>query len=445
MKAAALVSISLALFAAGSTALNEAALSAEAEEVKAETSETVEDGEGTTTEVLPAKRSYSFKPKPEGRHQPWHIVRSLQRHQDNIALGGELAVRKYKVLLRQSSKWMEKLPASAWQFERNLDALAIYLLIGGNVELGYKALQYTKLEEHQKTRLRAAIAYNERDGGLTIRLMNQFDHRLLPPSFAGQFALAKAMAYSSADLDLSARYLDEVRLLAPGTLTEEASLRRALRVAAERNDIDTVRFLLRTYMNRFRKSHYFNDYLRNVSYGLTSVADETGKNIIPDFEFLLKNIPEEMGVKVTEYVARNAAMTNRFPLAIWASNYTLKRVEQDSKIYTRVRLYRAASLVVNPDETETARMTLQDLDSTHLAKQDRKIAEAIEEISELILSDGKENEAGMMPKDILEEPFSEEAETTAAPETEPEAKLSQEDRFSELNSKLEKIINGETE
>ena len=51
----------------------------------------------------------------------------------------------------------------------------------------------------------------------------------------------------------------------------------------------------------------------------------------------------------------------------------------------------------------------------------------------------------MMPKDILEEPFSEEAETTAAPETEPEAKLSQEDRFSELNSKLEKIINGETE
>ena len=183
------------------------------------------------------------------------LVRALQRLQDEIAVGKPRSLEAYRILLLRVSVWMEELDPSVWNHERNLDALAVYLLIGGKTELGYKALQTTKLEEWQKLTLEAALAYAERDAGTAYDRMLRIDHQALPPSISAQFALAKSMVSSSTDLELSAKYLQEARRLAPGTLIEEAALRRAIRISGETASFGEFVSMSKSYLHRFRKSH----------------------------------------------------------------------------------------------------------------------------------------------------------------------------------------------
>ena len=246
--------------------------SPETEEVKEEPEASEEVAESDESEPAPKpmfdRQATRLETKPHGKHQPWKLLRSIQEQQDRVVAGENNATNAYRILLVQSANWMKLLDDSTWQYERNLDAVAVYLLIGGDVELGYKALQKSQLDRPHKLLLEAAVAYSERDIAKSYRLMSRIDHMSLPPSMAGQVALAKAMVFSSADLETAADYLQQARRLAPGTLIEEAALRRAMRVSAELNSMKDLRYFARTYQHRFQSSHYFTDFCVMQASGL---------------------------------------------------------------------------------------------------------------------------------------------------------------------------------
>ncbi|MEM9279141.1 MAG: hypothetical protein AAGA76_11260 [Pseudomonadota bacterium] len=414
-------------------------------EEKSDSAEKVEKDTGPVFE----RKGMLFENKPEGVHQPWQLLRAIQRQQDRIVAGEKNATKAYRILLVQSANWMFELNDRAWQYERNLDALATYLLIGGRVELGYKALQRTRLKKPHTLLLKAAIAYSERDIVTAHDLITKIDHASLPPSVSGQVALAKAMIFSSSDLSTAASFLEEARLLAPGTLIEEAAIRREIRIAAELKSVDTLKYLYKTYLRRFANSHYFTDFLRNASYAFVNVSQGDGSDIIPDLDYFLAQLDTDQKIKVLEYVARRSATTGRFELAGWATAFALDNLDKGSKVHTRLTLYAAASKIVMPKKTEETLQSANSINEDHLKEYDQNLLKAVKILGDKIMSEKsmKEFSAINGPATGSEQISQENSALQTDTETESGAELdgelmSRQKRFEAMTEDMNKIMSG---
>ncbi len=326
----------------------------------------------------------SFAPLPEGKYQPWRLVRALQLVQDGIATGKPGGLGLYRILLSKTSDWLLVQNKAVWQHERNLDAAAIYLLIGGNPEVGETAYARSKLSYPQKLPLEAAIAYAKREFTKARELMAAIDHKVLPPSASAQFALAKSMIVSSSNLEMANQYLNEARRLAPGTLIEEASLRRALRISGETKSLDDFQALSNTYFSRFRNSHYFSDYLKNYVFALVRMPDED--EMLSEFQSLIDEFDEEQQIAITTYAARKAVISGQTQLAQWASNWAIGNLNDQSKLHTRMRLYAVASGIIDTGSIEASMEMFGTIEKSELDERHQKLFDAVASLSDRIVS-----------------------------------------------------------
>ena len=353
------------------------------------TKDVTEEGEDVVEELDPklyrVKTTY-FK-LPKGKHQPWKLLRSLQHLQDDIAVGKPDSLQAYRVLLEQASNWMLMLPNAVWQCERNLDAVAVYLLIGGNPEIGFKALQKSRLTQGQKVPLRAAISYTQRDLETAMKLMETLDHTILPLSASAQFALAKSMIISSSDIKMAKSLIDEARRLAPGTLIEEAALRRAIRISGEEQNADDFLRLSHTYINRFRDSAFFKDFLKNFVFALVRMPVETHDTMMKEVKQLAAILPDEQQIVIASYLARNATVNARTELAKWAGNLVMEKTSSKSKLHTRMALYSAAAGIVDKERMEDSTKMLTGLNEKALDRNDKKLLEAVNSIAKRMMSE----------------------------------------------------------
>lgn len=348
-----------------------------------------EDGEEVVEELDPKlyRVKTTYLKLPKGKHQPWKLLRSLQKLQDDIVMGKPDSLQAYRITLEQSSSWMLKLPNAVWQCERNLDAVAVYLLIGGNPQVGFKALQKSKLTLGQKVPLRAAISYTERDLGTAMGLMEKLDHTILPLSAAAQFALAKSMVISSSDIKQAKFLIDEARRLAPGTLIEEAALRRAIRISGEEKNADEFLRLTHTYLNRFRTSAFFKDFLKNFAFAFVRMPPEMNKKMMVEVKELAKVLPDDQKVVIASYLARNATVNARTDLAKWASNLVMEKTNSRSKLHARMALYSVASEIVDKERMKDAVKVLAGIQENTLDRNDQKLFSAVSSLAERIMSE----------------------------------------------------------
>ncbi len=399
------------------------------------------------------EREYSrLEHLPEGENQPWRIIRDLQIAQDRIVAGEKDSVRSYQILLVRAGKWLHQLDENAWQFERNLDSIAIYLLLGGDVELGYKSLKKSKLDDKSKILLKGALAYAERDNYSAYQLLTKVNHMRLPPSIAGQVAIAKSMLFSSTDLGKSYDLLQDARLLSPGTLVEEAAIRRAIRVAVELDKFEEIKHLQRVYLNQFSDSWYFPDFLRNISHGLLSIPEENRDEIVPELKHLMGRIGTQRQLQLSEYIARKAVVNGLFDVARWASKTGLELVEPGSKLATRLALYNAASDVADEHRVSEIVSLTDTMEKRHLSEADLKIFEAIRIVSKGIMREPREEALAMLKRlkadtrnydDIVSQDSGEDKYALTDEEREIYHKeLPQTARLKKLTYKFEQIMQG---
>ncbi len=331
--------------------------------------------------------SSSYEKLPPGKNQPWRLVRGLQQAQDLIAAGTPGALENYRAMLLDSSQRMLKFQNQTWSHERNLDAAAIYVLIGGNPEVGKLALHKSYLGKTSKSPLKAAIAFSERKFAEAYRMLNAIEPTDLPPSLAGQFSMARAMVTSSKDINLTAKYLRIARRLSPGTLIEEASLRRQLRITGRLKNFKEFKYLSSTYMRRFPKSHYIDDFLKAYAYGLVQMPLDLAPNTLNELQKLLKKLDKRQRLFVLAFVARNGTILGKTELAHWAASDAQEKLRKGSKLHTRMKLYAVASGIVNKANTEDAAKMLEKIDSDVLDASDKILLNAVNSLSLRLLSD----------------------------------------------------------
>ena len=372
--------------------------------------------EGENGLVSGAYRQLTIGPLPAGDNQPWKIVRNLQVLQDDIAQGKPGSISAYREGIVRAGQIMSTLAPRIWNAQRNLDAAAIYLLIGGNPAVADIALSHTQLDENDRVPLEAARAYSRKELREAEAKFSMLDSESLPASARGQFALARSMIYSAFDMEQARKLLEEARRQAPGTLIEEAALRRLLRVAGEEADVEAFGFLARTYQARFRKSGYFGDFVRNFVLSLSMMPATRQGELVEWLEALCDTLPASGQLPVLGNVAKRATVDGKTVLAQWAAGRALSLLDDTSKFRAQFKLYLGAAQVVEPDKTSQAIALLEDINRDDLDRPNRLLLDAVLELSRRITGEpvnlqkakallGREHQ--MFPGDEPEMPVSE--------------------------------------
>jgi chemotaxis protein MotC len=317
---------------------------------------------------------------------PVRLVRRLQQLQDQMAAGSTGAVRRQRVLLDRIEVAFGSAKPETWADPANAHALVTFVLSGGNPAPLRDVLGRTPPPPIDERLMRGVLAYVEGREEQAAALLADVDVLAVPPSMGAQLALAKAALAVSTDLPLAIGMLDTARLLAPGTLAEEAALRREIFVVSQTDDLEKFELLSTQYLARFRYSVYAGNFRQRFAAALTRmdfINDPTQSGRLDD---MLADLDVESRRDIYLLVARAAVNRGLTFASTFAAERALAISDPSSVDAARGRLYRAAVLVVTPSGLGAGLADLQSIDPARLPPDDGALHQAASSTARLILT-----------------------------------------------------------
>ncbi|MBZ9603474.1 chemotaxis protein MotC [Phyllobacterium chamaecytisi] len=316
---------------------------------------------------MPLTTAHAAMPSPE----PYMLVRSMRMLQDQVASGKPEALPMLNRVLGHIAEQLQAARPEVWSKPANVYAIFIYLLNGGNPEVVRTILTSANLGHVDPKLVAGSLAYADGD---TLRIIENFQE--LPPNvpieLVASIYLVTATQLAGLDAGTALKRLDYIRLNAPGTLLEEAALRRGLMIAARLGDKDKVRLLARNYLQRFALSPYSEDFFRQLVDALMVIKDKISNAEIEELASLAWP-----GARLPFYlrIARGAIVDGDMQRARFASEQAdaLSTVLKTDD--TQAKLYLAVSNV-GSDKTGDARFMLSKLPRDRLHGRDVNLLEA---------------------------------------------------------------------
>ncbi|KEG18311.1 hypothetical protein H710_01160 [Bartonella bacilliformis Ver097] len=317
--------------------------------------------------------------------QPIQLVRSLQNLQDKIMSGQEGALQKQPELLREIGEKFLTLSPDVWQDEHNLYALLIYLLNGGNPRVVRIILEDYGQGVIAQNLITGALAYTSHKREEFFRAFaNLSDQELqsLPHALFLSIVLSTVTNTSEKDPALALKQLNQVRLLAPGTLFEESAIRRELRVAATLEKAELLVLLVRNYANRFEKSPYANNFWSEFRLVIPRIEKSLSDE---QFETLVSYAPTILQLMTYTEVSRAALIDARMERVKLSAQKALILAHKLNVNDAPIHLYYAASLASSVTAEKAAQM-LKTISSKDLSERDRPLLTAAQAIADRVSS-----------------------------------------------------------
>lgn len=302
-----------------------------------------------------------------GPGEPFELVRSLQAVQDGIARGDTAAHGRHIALIRQVGEKLLAADASVWSNPQNGQAVIIYLLSGGAPQLVRK-LPRDKLNADQRL-FDGALAYVEGRQDEARELLREVNPRSIPTGLGGQVALVQGALFARAEASFAIERLDDARLLLPGTLVEEAALRREILLVGQAEDFDKFEFLTLAYIRHYRNSIYAGDFWQRFSTGLTQSSLALDERRFPRIVSLLEQVERDSRVKLYLVIARAAMLRGRMAVTRLAGERALTLSADASPERERAHVFRGAARVLG-DEYDGGLAELKAVDRTKLPARD---------------------------------------------------------------------------
>eukprot|EP01037_Dinobryon_pediforme_P007304 gene7304-7375_t len=309
--------------------------------------------------------------------QPFELVRSLQSLQDKIGSGNKAMQDARPSLMARLTDNFKTAPDSVWADVRNQRAAIIYLLNGGDRRI-VQAL-YTKgvMVKSDSVLFDGTLAYVSGDLEKAGKAWDKLDTFAQPASLGSHVAFAQAALAVKDDPEKAIKLLDVARLLAPGTLIEEAALRRELTLLKGPEKIDAYFRLAIQYLRRFNKSLYSDEVRKRLIRVLPAMLSEGkhGEQVGQVLELL-----PDVDVMHIYLTAAGSAVTRGHveEAENWANTVLAMRgvvgIEK-----SRALLYRAAALV-NQMNYAAAREALEPTEKKLLVGPDAQLLLAVQAI-----------------------------------------------------------------
>lgn len=315
------------------------------------------------------------EPPPSPSELP-KLMRVMSALQDDIARGSGSALKAQRVMSKRVAQEIAANSERTLAVPRNARALVHYALTGGSPSEVRNAIERTTFTPPYDELLPGALAFLEGRQNDARRHFEKVTLEALPSVTAGPVRLALAALTLEGDPAMALNHLDWARHSAPGTLVEEAALRRAVLLTAERNMLDRFEALTSRYLRRFRNSAYAGNFRQRLASALTRMRfiDE------PDGFERLAAVLEPMSLdgrrEIYLDIARSAVETGRSVVAATAARLSRESAPTDSLDAARADLYAAAADVVDPGRNAAAVATLDTMDVSPLPQGDRVLRTA---------------------------------------------------------------------
>jgi chemotaxis protein MotC len=296
------------------------------------------------------------------------MVAGLQRLQDQVAAGDLAAYKAQPSALKSIAAAIDNSSPDIWNDKEESNAAVIYLLSGGSPGPVARHLSHETLSKKEDPLMRAALAYATGHRREAKALFDRFDPRTMDVRFAGQFAYAWAELMSKGEEAQALEALDLARLLAPGGLVEEASLRREILILGVIRDVDRFCRLSQQYVLRFPRSIYFSSFRESFSANLERLALDDDFTDAGKYLALAAALPPEDKRHALLTLARAAVLNARAQAAAAFALAALQDAPAGSADNARARLYHGAARALLGDSAKAA----SDLDALPREQLDRK-------------------------------------------------------------------------
>ena len=330
-------------------------------------------------------------------------LRHLFAMQDAVAYGDRPAIEGQRQVLAELTKFMPLGLPEPRPTPNITGALAAYIFSGGQPADVESYVKRQELVGQRKELLQGAAAYMR--GHLDDARANlaSIDPLTLPPAYGGRIALTKAMLSDLHSANRQ-RYLSIAIALMPGTLVEEASLRRSVLSFAERGD--ATQFWRRTerYIRRFHKSVYAEEFLSGLARCVIEFHRDGRMEGLDELDRLYASLPVNRRRLLYLQLARGATVANVPDLAQLAGRRLFRLAVDGSSEQALGSLYTWAFAISEP-ATDLANARLLLIDRNQVEGVDRAILDAALEVINLIRTPAEspvsmlitENE---LPKDL---------------------------------------------
>lgn len=272
------------------------------------------------------------------------LVRDLNGQQNRMATGDVSARASTAKQFDLIEKALERDDINGAD-EKTVRAIIIYFLCGGAAPKDKNKI----LSGSSKfgPLLNASLLYAEgKDGGVPKELM-LIDPKSVSQILGGHLALIQAGALIGSDNARAVGLLDLARLLMPGSLVEEAALRREVAILDPVREVDKIVLLSFRYVSLYSKSPYaknFWDTLRRLILGESASASAS------KFVIVFDKAPPELKATLNLELARQALIEGRFEDA----RVSIERASSvdDTDSQKRVELYRSILASLKDDKLE---------------------------------------------------------------------------------------------
>lgn len=310
-----------------------------------------------------------------GVGEPYELVRSLQALQDQVARGNTSAQARQRVLIGQIAEQFSKTDPAKWKDPRNLRAAAVFVFSGGSAQFLKSVPQEAEPTDVEGKLIKAAVALSKGNREEAGKQLLAIDARMLDVTVAGHVAYVQAELVAEKEPAKAIAYLDDARLLAPGTLIEEAALRRQAALVSATGDLARHLDVAAKYLRRFPHSTYAGSFLQSLAVQVVATADASKPDDLLKVEQLVNALSRAHQSEASVIMAKAALDTGKLDMAQHAAERGLKLAHAGSADEMRMRVYLAASLVAG-DELEKGVALLGEVDRAKLSTEDLSLLES---------------------------------------------------------------------
>ena len=325
----------------------------------------------------------SSRASAETSLQPHQYTLALHRLQDQIVEGDKLAHAAQREMLVLMAGEFAKIRIADWQKKRNAEALLIYMLSGGNPDIVDELLSIKNKPNLPDGVLSGALEFVLGNYSQAKKLLKPIKADDMSINAGAQVALVKATLYAGEDPEKAFTLLAKIRLWKPGTLLEEAALRRAVALAGARKD--RKRFLMWSsqYTRRFEKSFYVPDFIAKFSYYVTELDFSSKPERMKKVVHVLSHLSKIQQASVYLTVARAAVVSGNNKQAEFMARKAQELLKNRPGYSARAMLYLAASQVASKHQREAIAL-LTKIDKSLLETKDQKIYDTVRLMIEVI-------------------------------------------------------------
>lgn len=319
--------------------------------------------------------------------EPYKLVRSLQRLQDEIADGDKSALGMQREMAKLIDDSFRKIDTVTLREPKNARALLAYAMAGGNPKTLEERLADLGKKDDEIVRLAVAILVYQKGAGRTAEArLRDVDPMKVDGLLGAYLALVRGLV--STDDDKARVDFDNARLLAPGTLVEEAALRRLMVIHKRRQDAVSFLRVSSRYVRRYIASPYAVQFATEFVGGviaLDSTIDVEG--VIEVISFLKEPYRSAIMVRLmrSATIAGHTELVRRLAELAPEGAEIAAGADFDPEIEARQKLYAQISQVTSENIREVA-AELARIDRARLSDGDRELLDAVIAIATAVMN-----------------------------------------------------------